>query len=120
MDPLLDYAGAASAYDQAFALYPSLPQKERPWRMMWYQTGPYWAYYYTGRYQDVVDLATKTLDNMSDPVLEESYYWRGLAYDALGDRQKAVEDLRMSHTGHPEFPPAIEQLRQLGVEGIQN
>jgi tetratricopeptide (TPR) repeat protein len=114
---LLDYAGAASAYDQAFALYPSIPQKERPWRMMWYQTGPYWAYYYTGRYQDVVDLATKTLDNMSEPVLEESYYWRGLAFDALGDRQKAIEDLQMSEKTHPGFLPAVEQMRQLGVEG---
>jgi hypothetical protein len=46
---LQDYAGAAQAYDQAFLLYPSLPEKGRPWRMMWYQTGPYWAYYYTGR-----------------------------------------------------------------------
>jgi len=114
---LLDYAGAASAYDQAFALYPSIPQKERPWRMMWYQTGPYWAYYYTGRYQDVVDLATKTLDNMSEPVLEESYYWRGLAFDALGDRQKAIEDLQMSENTHPGFLPAVEQMRQLVVEG---
>ncbi len=114
---LLDYAGAASAYDQAFALYPSIPQKERPWRVMWYQTGPYWAYYYTGRYQDVVDLATKTLDNMSEPVLEESYYWRGLAFDALGDRQKAIEDLQMSEKTHPGFLPAVEQMRQLGVEG---
>lgn len=47
---LQDYAGAAAAYDGAFALYPTIPEKERPWRMMWYQTGPYWAYYYTGRY----------------------------------------------------------------------
>lgn len=113
---LLDYAGAASAYDQAFALYPSIPQKERPWRMMWYQTGPYWAYFYTGRYQDVVDLATKTLENMSEPVLEESYYWRGLAFDALGELQKAIQDLQASNEVHPGFLPAVEQLRLLGVE----
>ena len=43
---LQDYAGAAEAYDQAFVLYSTIPEKERPWRMMWYQTGPYWAYYY--------------------------------------------------------------------------
>jgi hypothetical protein len=69
---LQDYAGAAQAYDEAFRLYSLLPEKGRPWRMLWYQTGPYWAYYYTGRYQDVIDLATTTLGAMSQPVLEES------------------------------------------------
>ncbi len=112
---LLDYQGAASAYDKAFALYPSIPEKERPWRMMWYQTGPYWAYYYTGRYQDVIDLATKTLDNMSDPILEESFYWRGLAYEALGDQAKAIQDYQTSQKVHPGFLPAVEQLKRLGV-----
>ncbi|HEX7974200.1 MAG TPA: tetratricopeptide repeat protein [Anaerolineales bacterium] len=112
---LQDYTGAATAYDQAFALYPSIPEKERPWRMMWYQTGPYWAYYYTGRYQDVIDLATKTLDNMSEPVLEESYYWRALAREALGDVPGAIEDLQTSLKQHPGFKPGIEQLERLGV-----
>ena len=41
---LQDYAGAAGAYDQAFTVYQNLPAEERPWRMMWYQTGPYFAY----------------------------------------------------------------------------
>ncbi len=113
---LLDYQAAASAFDQAFALYPSIPEKERPWRMLWYQTGPYWAYYYTGRYQDVIDLATKTLDNMSEPILEESFYWRGLAYEALGDQGKAIQDYQMSQKVHPGFQPAINQLMRLGIE----
>ena len=41
---LQDYNGAAGVYDQAFSLYPSLPEAKRPFRMMWYQTGPYFAY----------------------------------------------------------------------------
>lgn len=110
---LQDYGGAAQAYDQAFLLYPSLPEKNRPWRMMWYQTGPYWAYYYTGRYQDVIDLATKTLDAMSQPALEESYYWRALARLALGDNKGAIKDLRSSLEYHPGFEPALTQLQQL-------
>ncbi len=117
---LLDYAGAAQAYDKAFELYRSLPAKERPWRMMWYQTGPYWAYYYTGRYQDVVDLASQTLSNMSEPVLEESYYWRGLSFAAMGSLDKAIVDLQTSRKVHPNFAPAVEQLRLLGVEGNTN
>jgi len=112
---LQDYAGAAAAYDQAFSLYPSIPEKERPWRMMWYQTGPYWAYFYSGRYQDVIDLATKTLDNMSEPILEESYYWRGLAREAMGDVKGAIKDLQASIKYHPGFEPSISKLNQLGA-----
>ncbi|NOH02628.1 MAG: tetratricopeptide repeat protein [Chloroflexi bacterium] len=113
---LQDYAGAAEAYDQAFALYPTIPEKERPWRMMWYQTGPYWAYYYTGRYQDVINLATTTLDAMSEPVLEESYYWRALAREALGDTEEAIKDLQSALKVHPGFEPAATKLEQMGVE----
>jgi tetratricopeptide (TPR) repeat protein len=110
---LQDYNGAAEAYDKAFLLYPTIPEKERPWRMMWYQTGPYWAYYYTGRYQDVSNLATKTLEAMSEPVLEESFYWRALAGEALGDNKGAIKDLRSSLENHPGFEPALTQLEQL-------
>jgi hypothetical protein len=69
---LQDYAGAAQAYDSAFALYAALPQDERPWRLLWYQDGPYAAYYHTGRYQDVINLAHSTLINVDKPVLEET------------------------------------------------
>jgi hypothetical protein len=113
---LQDFSSAASAYDQAFALYPSIPASERPWRMLWYQTGPYFAYFYTGRYYDVINLTTTTLDAMSEPVLEESYYWRALAREALGDLDGAIRDLRSSLEYHPGFEPGLEQLRRLGVE----
>jgi hypothetical protein len=110
---LQDYAGAAEAFDQAFAIYASIPQKIRPWRMLWYQTGPYQAYYFTSRYQDVVDLATKTLNNMSEPVLEESYYWRALAKDAMGDQDGAMEDLQRSLKYHPGFEQGLSALLRL-------
>ncbi len=112
---LQDYAGAASAYDEAFALYPTILEKERPWRIMWYQTGPYWAYYFTARYQDVINLATTTLDAMSEPVLEESYYWRALAREASGDSKGAIKDLQSTLKFHPNFEPAITKLQQMGV-----
>ncbi len=113
---LQDYTAAASAYDTAFANYSTIPEPERPWRILWYQTGPYFAYYYTGRYQDVIDLATTTLDTMSEPVLEESFYWRARARLALNDREGAVEDLRKSLDAHPDFYPAIEQLTLMGEQ----
>jgi tetratricopeptide (TPR) repeat protein len=111
---LQDYAGAAQAYDSAFALYASLPQDERPWRLLWYQDGPYAAYYYTGRYQDVINLAHSTLINVDKPVLEETYYWRGRAKAALGDREGAVEDLRRAYELNPNSTPAGADLQGLG------
>jgi tetratricopeptide (TPR) repeat protein len=114
---LEDYAGAALAYDEAFKVYPNIPEAERPWRMLWYQTGPYFAYYGVGRYYDLLYLADATLKAMqSDKNLEESYYWRGMARAALGDQPAAIEDFRLSLKYHPGFEPAIYQLRLLGVE----
>jgi tetratricopeptide (TPR) repeat protein len=113
---LQDYAGAAAAYDEAFAVYPTIPEEERPWRMMWYQTGPYFAYFYSQRYWDVISLADTTLNAMqSEKSLEESYYWRGMAKAALGDTAGAIADYRMSLEFHPDFGPSIFQLNQLGA-----
>lgn len=116
---LQDYAGAAAAYDEAFALRATLnlPRTADPWRIMWYQTGPYWAYFYTGRYWDVFSLATLTLDenNPKKPQLEESLYWRGLAKEALGDIQGAVQDLQTSLEYHLGFEPSLFALQRLGV-----
>jgi len=110
---LHEYADAAYAYDQAFAIYAQLPEEERPWRMLWYQTGPYFAYYYSGRYQDVINLATSTLSNMSEPILEESYYWRALAEEALGQHDKAIADLEEAVRLNPNFWVGWSKLRAL-------
>ena len=113
---LRDYGGAASAYDEAFKIYAALEASSRPWRIFWYQTGPYFAYYYSARYYDVLNLATQTIDNAGgEPAIEESFYWRGLAKEALGDVSGAIEDFRTSLEYHPAFEPSIYQLDQLGA-----
>ncbi len=114
---LQEYAGAGSAYDTAFKLYADLPDdSNRPFRMMWYQTGPYFAYFYSGRYWDVINLADTTLNKtISEPVLEESLYWRALAKAALGDTQGAIQDLRDSLKWHPGFAPSLAKLQDLGA-----
>ncbi|MBE3143318.1 MAG: C39 family peptidase [Planctomycetes bacterium] len=112
---LQDYAGAAASYDQAFALYPSLPEDRRPYRIMWYQTGPYFAYYYMTRYQDVINLATQTVDYVEKPFLEESFYWRGRARGATGDAQGDIADQRIALKYHPGFKPSLDELARLGV-----
>jgi len=111
-----DYSMAAQAFDTAFANYAQIPEAQRPWRLMWYATGPYWAYYYTGRYQDVINLADTTLDAASEDVLEESYYWRARANLALGDNEAAEEDLRQCLKAHENFQPCVEELLGMGLE----
>jgi len=114
---LYEYVDAAFAYDYAFLLYADLEDSERPWRIMWYQTGPYFAYYYAGRYQDVINLANTTLyDQMlTEPTLEESIYWRGMARLALGETGNAAEDFKQTVWINPNFAPGWEMLNTLGV-----
>ncbi len=108
-----EYDPAAEAYDQAFTIYAALPEDERPWRMLWYQTGPYQAYYNTGRYQDVINLANTTLSYFRLPILEETLYWRGLAKDANGDREGALADLQRAIDINPTSTSAQEYLEQM-------
>jgi hypothetical protein len=111
-----DYPGAARAFDQAFEIYGRLPEEQRPWRMLWYQVGPYEAYYHTGRYQDVIDLSHQTLSFLGAPILEESLYWRGLSKEALGDIEGALADLRKAAEINPTSTDVLTQLQRLGVE----
>jgi tetratricopeptide (TPR) repeat protein len=115
---LEDFSGAAAAYDQAFAvyLYPTIPENERPWRVMWYQDGPYEAYYHMQRYQDVINLANNTFFALGEYTLEESFYWRGMAKLALDDFNGAVFDLKKTLELNPRYTPAQIALEELGVD----
>ena len=114
---LTDYISAASAFDQAFQVYVDISEDERPWRMVWYQTSPYWAYFYTGRYADVISLANLTLSTPSTgPTLEESLFWRAMAEYALGDYNAAYADMLESVRLNPNFSPGIFYLEQWGVQ----
>ena len=116
---LLEYVDAATAYDYAFNLYAKLNVEDsvRPYRMMWYQTGPYKAYFYANRFSDVINLADTTLnETISEPVLEESLYWRGQAYYMAGKTDLAVKDYREALKIHPKWIPATEALQDLGLQ----
>ncbi|GAP13884.1 peptidase_C39 like family, partial [Longilinea arvoryzae] len=118
---LQDYTGAAQAYDQALTLYNQLPDdlSTRPYRILWYETGPFFAYYYTGRYTDVVQLATNnSIAQVKDdePALEESFYWRAMARVALGETGGAVDDVQSCLKYHEGFSPCVALAQQLGVQ----
>ena len=116
---LNQYSDAAVAYDQAFRQYSNwdIAKGNRPFRMMWYQTGPYFAYYYAARYQDVINLANTTLkDTISKPTLEESLLWRGRAYYMIGNTESAVADYRAALQVHADWFPAVQALQELGFQ----
>jgi tetratricopeptide (TPR) repeat protein len=99
-----DYENAATAFDQARAI-------GLPWRMLWYQFGPYEAYYQTGRYEDVLLLTDVTLQDR--PYFEESYYYKGLALAALGQREEARQNLEKALSFNPNFSAAAAALETL-------
>jgi len=110
-----EYDAGALAYDYAFQLYRDLPLETRPWRMMWYQSGPYEAYFHAGRNWDVINLAETSLYMLADRALEEAYYWRGKAHLALGDTEQARKDFEAAVNLNPNFQLGYEALRMLDV-----
>ena len=81
--------------------------------MVWYQHGPYKAYFETGRYQDVINLANNLLFYMGEQTVEETFYWRGLSKEKLGDIQGALADMQQAVNLNSNYGEALEELRRL-------
>ncbi|MGH2537551.1 MAG: C39 family peptidase [Candidatus Promineifilaceae bacterium] len=103
-----EYEQAAEAFDQARTI-------GLPWRMLWYQFGPFRAYFELGRYEDVILLTDLTLDGR--PYFEESFYYRGLAYEALGETFRARQDFERAYQFNSNYTPAAEALARLDGAG---
>jgi tetratricopeptide (TPR) repeat protein len=99
-------AEAVQAFDTAFSL-------KLPWRMMWYQFGPYGAYFAEGQHERVIELANATLRRVKN--LEESYYWRGKSQAALGNMKAARADIQQALVFNPNFAPAQAALNELAA-----
>jgi tetratricopeptide (TPR) repeat protein len=114
-----NYAGAAGAFDTAYEFYWGLPYEQRPWRILWYQDSPYEAFFYTGRYMDVIALSERMQASAApQSVLEESLYWHAVAKNAMGDRSGAIADLRELHSLNPNFAPGETLLQNLQKGGF--
>ncbi|MDP6792721.1 MAG: tetratricopeptide repeat protein, partial [Anaerolineales bacterium] len=99
-----EFQSAVAAFDQARGI-------GLAWRMLWYQTEMYRAYFNVGRYSDVVNLASSTLE--TTPNLEESYYWRGNARYAMGDVEGAISDFRKAVEYNANFMDAELALHEI-------
>lgn len=99
---------AQERYEDAAQMFDRARRVGLPWRMMWYQYGPFKAYYETGRYDEVIALANATLRNAQ---IEELYYWRGLAQQAKGDVSAARASWLRAIELNTNFTPARELLQ---------
>jgi tetratricopeptide (TPR) repeat protein len=81
--------------------------------MVWYQHGPYKAYFEMSRYQDVVNLADTTLFSMGEQTVEETFYWRGLAKEQLGDVGGALADMQKAVELNSNYAEALEELARM-------
>jgi tetratricopeptide (TPR) repeat protein len=99
---LQDWPNAAAAYDHA-------RQLGLPWRMTWYQFGWFDAYLRTGRYDDVLALADATIK--VTPNIEEMFYYKGMALQALGNFDAARSQFELALKYNPNFEPARQALQ---------
>ncbi len=99
------FAEAATAYDQANRT------GKLPWRMHWYQFGPFTAYFHVGRYDDVMSLVRINQNNARE--LEETYYWQGMVQEAQGKPQAAAASYRRALAYNPRFDAARQALASL-------
>ena len=97
-------AEAVAAYDRARAL-------NLPWRMLWYQFGPFEAYLNAGRLNDVLTLTAANLQQAND--LEESHYYRGRALQAEGQTPAAKAEYQAALRTNPKYTPAYYALSTL-------
>lgn len=103
-----DYASAAVAYDQARNVGGGLP-----FRMLWYQFGPFEAYFNVGRYQDMITLAQALLSDGGGQFVEETFYYGGLARAAMGETERARSNFQQAIFFNPNFTPASDALALL-------
>ena len=91
------YNEAAQAYDTARQI--GLPQ-----RMLRYQFGPYFAYFFSGRNDDLLALTEYALQRT--PNSEESLLWRGWGRYRAGDSFKAIDDFNAALEENPFYEDA--------------
>lgn len=101
------YQAAVQAFDEARTI--GLPP-----RMLWYQHQIYLAYTKVGRYQDVIDLTDTVLAEQGGRNVEETYWYRGIALEYLGDPTSAKEAYRAALEVNANFYPAQISLDALG------
>lgn len=98
------YEEAAASYDQAREI-------GMPFRMYWYEFGPFEAYLEVGRYDDTLELARTVISDAEG--VEEAYYYAGRAYEGLGDTQRAINNYEAALFRNRFFAAPAQRLGAL-------
>lgn len=98
------FEDAATAFDKARSL-------KLPWRMLWYQFDIFDAYMGVQRYDDIITLANANLSQANN--LEESYYYRGQAYEKTGKAAEAKQDYAKAIQYNKNYTVARDALDRL-------
>ena len=104
---------AVGRFEEAAAAFDQARLAGLPWRMLWYQFGPFEAYYGTGRYQEIIRLADATLHSAGDDI-EELFYWKGMALKASGDPGGARQAWQQALKLNPHYADPAAALSRLG------
>lgn len=91
------YSQAAQAYDNA-------REHGLPQRMLRYQFGPFFAYFHTGRLDDLLALTEYALK--ITPNSEEAMLWRGWAMYREGKREESVKLFNDALAARPDYTDA--------------
>jgi len=98
---------AAQSFDRAREL-------GLPMRMLWYEFGPFVAYNAVGRYQDTLDLIHANMSVAGDTIsIEEWFYYAGLAYEGLGNRERAITNYQVALARNGNYQEVAERLQAL-------
>jgi hypothetical protein len=81
------------------------------YRLLWYRTEILEAYWLNYHYDEVMSLAGEII--RTTPYVEEAFFWRGMAYSALGDNTMAIQDFEQAVTINPNYTQAVQQLERL-------
>ena len=75
-----------------------------PQRMLRYQFGPFFAYFHSGRIDDLLALTEYALQRT--PNAEEAHLWHGWAMYRLGKKAEAIADFRKALDENPNYQDA--------------
>lgn len=101
-------------YESAAASFDTAREMGLPWRMLWYEFGPFEAYLGAERYEDVIALANQQINSAGNEIsVEEWYYYAGLAYEALGNTERALLNYQVAVARNRNFTAAAERLAAL-------
>jgi hypothetical protein len=108
-----ELTGNSEYFQMAAASFDRSREIGLPPRMLWYQFEPYRAYLEAGRTDEVFVLTDAILAYEGGRGVEETYYYRGLALLANGDRDGARNAFRRAVQLNANYIPPQEALSSL-------